>query len=114
MKPITSEISTNSSASSGAATATVYDCALLELPRIANRAGNITVLERGVNCPFDVARVFYIYDVPGGTGRAGHAHRRSHQLLIAASGSFDVLIDDGYSRRSVSLNRPYYGLHVVP
>lgn len=67
-----------------------------------------------MNCPFAVNRVFYLYDVPGGTGRAGHAHRRSHQLLIAASGSFDVLTDDGYSRRSVSLNRPYYGLHVVP
>lgn len=92
---------------------TVYDCALVELPRITSRAGSITVLQAGDNCPFDIKRAFYLYDIPGGARRGGHAHRELHQLIIAAGGSFDVLIDDGRNRRNVTLNRPYYGLHVV-
>ncbi len=114
MKTITSAILKSSDASCEAVESSVYDCALLELPRIKNRAGNITVLEPGKNCPFPVRRVYYLYDVPGGASRGGHAHRELRQLIVAASGSFDVMLDDGRNRRSVTLNRPYYGLHVVP
>lgn len=94
--------------------ATVYDCFLVELPKIANRSGNITVLQYGDNCPFDVKRLFYLYDIPGGASRGGHGHRTLHQLIVAAGGSFEVLVDDGRNRRSIMLNRPYFGLHVVP
>ncbi len=95
-------------------TATVFDCSLLTLPRIADRAGNITPVHPGVNIPFDIRRVFYSYDIPGGEARGAHAHRSCHQLIIAASGSFDVVVDDGATRRTVTLNRPYMGLHVPP
>jgi hypothetical protein len=93
---------------------TVYDCALLELPRIANRAGSITVMESLGNCPFEIRRVYYLYDVPAAATRGGHAHRALHQLVIAASGSFEVLIDDGRNRRTIALNRPFHALHIVP
>jgi len=93
---------------------TVYDCALVELPRIAGRAGSITVLEPGKNCPFDVRRVYYLYDIPAGASRGGHAHRDLQQLIVSASGSFEVLLDDGRNRRTVMLNRPFHALHVVP
>lgn len=98
----------------GARDSTVYDCALLELPRVLDRAGNLTVIEPGVNCPFEVPRTYYLYDVPGGATRGGHAHRELHQLIVAAGGSFEVLIDDGRNRRTVFLNRPYYALHLCP
>jgi len=114
MKTITSAISRSSLDSREAHDTTVYDCALVELPRIASRAGSITVMESAGNCPFDIRRVYYLYDVPGGAARGGHAHRSLHQLVVAASGSFDVLIDDGRNRRTVALNRPYYALHIVP
>lgn len=71
-------------------------------------------MESAGNCPFEIRRVYYLYDVPGGAARGGHAHRTLQQLIIAASGSFDVLIDDGRNRRTVILNRPYYALHIVP
>lgn len=93
---------------------TVYDCGILQLDRIENRAGNITVLEPGKNCPFDIPRVYYLYDVPGGSSRGGHAHYALEQFLVAASGSFDVELNDGVNRRTVTLNRPYFGLHIVP
>lgn len=93
---------------------TVYDCALVELPRIASAAGSITVLESEGNCPFAIERAYYLYDVPAGAARGGHAHRALHQLVVAAGGSFDVLIDDGRNRRTVSMNRPFYALHIVP
>ena len=93
---------------------TVYDCAIIELPKIINRAGNITPVTNNINIPFDVARVFYIYDIPGGEDRGAHAHKECHQLLIAASGSFEIELNDGKNRRTVSLNRPYYGLHIPP
>ncbi|WP_149112891.1 sugar 3,4-ketoisomerase [Limnoglobus roseus] len=93
---------------------TVYDCPLLELPRVENRAGNLTVLQPGWNCPFDVPRVYYLYDVPGGSTRGGHAHKNLRQLIVAAGGSFEVLLDDGRNRRSVFLNRPYYALALYP
>jgi len=93
---------------------TVYDCSIIEMPRIENEAGNITAIQGAENLPFDVERVFYLYDIPGGENRGAHAHKECHQFLIAASGSFEVLLDDGKNKRTVLLNRPYYGLHIQP
>lgn len=92
--------------------ASVYDCSVIELPRIKNRAGNITPVTNSENIPFDVKRVFYIYDIPGGEERGAHAHKECQQFIIAASGSFEIELDDGTNKRTVSLNRPYYGLHI--
>jgi hypothetical protein len=93
---------------------TVYNCSILELPKIHNRAGNITPIDNSNNIPFDVKRVYYLYDIPGGETRGGHAHKNLYQLLVAASGSFDVLLDDGVNKKIVSLNRPYLGIYIVP
>ncbi|WP_457617682.1 sugar 3,4-ketoisomerase [Lutibacter sp.] len=93
---------------------TVLDCEVLDLHKIHNDAGNITVVENGVNAPFNVERVYYLYDVPGGEERGGHAHYQLEQLIIAASGSFDVIFDDGKNKKKVSLNRPNMALHIVP
>lgn len=93
---------------------TVYDCSIIELPRIENRAGNITPVQGMVNVPFDIKRVFYSYDIPGGEARGAHAHKECHQFLVAATGSFEVVLDDGRNKRTVLLNRPFYGLHVPP
>lgn len=92
--------------------ATVSDCRVIELPQTRDRAGNITPVTGALEVPFEIARVFYIYDIPGGQSRGAHAHRVCHQLLVAVSGSFDVEIDDGEAQRTVTLNRPYYGLYV--
>jgi hypothetical protein len=92
----------------------VYDCSVIELVKIASRQGNITPVYNSVNIPFDVKRVFYTYDIPGGESRGAHAHKLCHQFLVAASGSFEVLLDDGVNRRTVLLNRPFYGLHIPP
>ena len=92
----------------------VYDCSIIELPRIYNRAGNITPVTCNENVPFDVKRVFYIYDIPGGKDRGAHAHKTYHQFLIAVSGSFEIEMNDGVNKRTVALNRPYYGLHIPP
>ena len=92
----------------------VHDCRLLELPRIYDRGGNITPLHGSEELPFDIKRVFYLYDIPGGESRGAHAHKACHQLIVAAGGAFDVLLDDGREKRVVTLNRPYYGLHVLP
>jgi hypothetical protein len=92
----------------------IYDCVILPLNKISSRAGNITIIEGGLNVPFEVKRLYYLYDVPGGESRGGHAHRDLRQLIVAASGSFDVLLDDGVNKKVVSLNRPNYGLLVVP
>ncbi len=92
----------------------VYDCSIIELPRIHNRAGNITPISNSVNIPFDIKRVFYIYDIPGGEDRGAHAHKECHQFLIAASGSFEIEMDDGINKRTIALNRPYYGLYIPP
>lgn len=89
---------------------TVYDCSILELPKVENSAGSITPINSQLNVPFDIARVYYLYDVPGGASRGGHAHKALVQLIVAASGSFDVILDDGTNKRTVHLNRPYYGL----
>ena len=93
---------------------TVFNCNVLTLPKIHNRAGNITALNNSVDIPFDVNRVYYLYDVPGGEDRGGHAHKELQQLVVAVSGSFDITLDDGRIKKTVSLNRPYYGLHIVP
>lgn len=93
---------------------TVFDCSLISLPQIKNRAGNITPLHNSIDVPFEVKRVFYLYDVPGGESRGAHAHKLCHQFLIAASGSFEVLLNDGRVQRLVQLNRPYLGLHIPP
>lgn len=92
----------------------VYNCQLIELPRLYNRAGNITPIENNNDIPFSIKRVFYLYDIPGGESRGAHAHKDCHQFLVAASGSFEVVLDDGRNKRTVQLNRPYLGLHIPP
>ncbi len=92
----------------------IYNCNIVQLPKIHNRAGNITALENNITVPFEVKRVYYLYDIPGGEDRGGHAHRELQQFIIAVSGAFDVLIDDGINKKVVHLDRPYIGLHVVP
>ena len=92
----------------------VYDCSVLELPKITDRSGNITPVEGIRNLPFDIKRIFYSYDIPGGEARGAHAHKTCHQFLVAASGSFEIVLDDGTNKRTVLLNRPFYGLHIPP
>ncbi len=92
----------------------VFDCSIIEFPRVMNRAGNITPITSSVEIPFDIKRIFYLFDIPGGESRGAHAHKECHQLLIAASGSFEVMLDDGETKRIVQLNRPYFGLHIPP
>jgi dTDP-4-dehydrorhamnose 3,5-epimerase-like enzyme len=85
---------------------------MIDLPKIADPRGNLTFVEAGRNIPFEIKRVFYLYDVPGGESRGGHAHRKCQQFIVAMSGSFDVLVDDGKKRRTFTLNRSYYGLYL--
>ncbi len=92
----------------------ITDCNILWLPKIQNRAGNITPVHGDINVPFPIKRVFYLYDIPGGESRGAHAHIECHQFLVAASGSFDVMVDDGNSKKVFNLNRPYFGLHIPP
>lgn len=91
----------------------VYDCQIIELDKHhSDRKGNLTVVENGKTLPFDVKRAYYLYDVPGGESRGAHAHRELEQLIVAASGSFTVTLDDGRDKRTYFLNRPYQGLYV--
>lgn len=92
----------------------VFDCAIIELPNINNRSGNITAIQNKEEIPFDIKRIFYLYDIPGGESRGAHAHKECHQFLVAASGSFEVQLDDGKVKKTVMLNQPYRGLHVPP
>ena len=92
----------------------VNDCSVIELPKIDMRAGNITMVTNNSNIPFETKRVFYIYDIPGGEDRGAHAHKQCHQFLIAVSGSFNVEMDDGINKKMITLNRPYFGLHIPP
>ena len=92
----------------------VYDCPVIPLSKIQDRAGNITVVEAYIDVPFDIKRIYYLYDIPGGENRGGHAHKELFQLIVAVSGSFDILLDDGKNKKIVKLNRPDYGLLVVP
>ncbi|MGY6560067.1 MAG: sugar 3,4-ketoisomerase [Nitritalea sp.] len=91
-------------------TSTVFDCSILSLPKNHSIKGHITAINGGIEVPFPLNRIYYLYDVPGGEGRGAHGHRALQQLIIAASGSFDLQVDDGRSKRTFQLNRPYQGL----
>tara|TARA_B110000211_G_C14077035_1_gene552624 strand:+ start:2330 stop:2743 length:414 start_codon:yes stop_codon:yes gene_type:complete len=93
---------------------TVFNCSIVDLSKVHTIAGNITVVENGDNIPFEVKRVYYLYDVPAGVERGGHAHYELEQYIVAAGGSFDVTLDDGLNKKKFILNRPNLALHVVP
>jgi len=93
---------------------TIYNCNVFELPKIHNRAGNLTALNGKIELPFNIKRIYYTYDIPSGATRGGHAHKNLYQYLIAASSSFDVLLDDGYNKKIVHLDRPNYALLIAP
>lgn len=90
------------------------DCKIIELPKISDPRGNLTFVEGGIHIPFDIKRVYYLYDVPGGAERGAHGHKRLQQLIVAMSGSFDVVLDDGFQQETYHMNRSYYGLYVSP
>jgi len=90
------------------------ECKIIELPKISDPRGNLSVIEGGQHIPFDIKRVYYLYDVPGGSDRGAHAHKELHQFVVAMSGSFDVVLDDGHQKQRFHLNRSYYGLYVAP
>src|SRR5258705_6559671 len=92
----------------------ITDCKIIELPRIADPRGNLTAIEARRDVTFQIKRVYYLYDVPGGATRAGHGHKTLQQLIIAMSGSFDVVLDDGFKKERYHLNRSYFGLYVAP
>tara|TARA_R110002050_G_scaffold270114_2_gene413056 strand:+ start:7772 stop:8185 length:414 start_codon:yes stop_codon:yes gene_type:complete len=92
----------------------VYQCELIGLPKIGDRNGHITAINNFEEVPFEIKRLFYLYDIPGGESRGAHAHKECHQFLIAASGAFEVLLNDGKIERSIQLNRPDLGLHIPP
>ena len=93
---------------------TLNDCRLIDLPKVAEPRGNLTFVEGNRHVPFEIKRVYYLYDVPGGAARGGHGHKALHQLIIAMSGSFDVVLDDGYEKKRIHLNRSYIGLYICP
>jgi dTDP-4-dehydrorhamnose 3,5-epimerase-like enzyme len=92
----------------------IHSCNVVELTKVHNPAGNITIIQNGDHQPFNIRRVYYLYDVPSGSERGGHAHRELYQLIVAAAGAFDVILDDGRNKKIVSLNNPNFGLLVVP
>lgn len=92
----------------------IEKCKIIELPKVHDSRGNLTFVENGRHIPFDIKRVYYLYDVPGGASRAAHGHKALHQLMIAMSGSFDVILDDGSSKKIFNLNRSNYGLYIPP
>lgn len=95
-------------------TSSIHDCKLIDLRKISDPRGNLTVIEGNGDIPFDIKRVYYLYDVPGGESRGAHAHKDLYQLLVAANGSFSVTLDDGKSKVTYNLKRPYHGLLIVP
>ena len=92
----------------------IEECLLIELPKITDPRGNLSFIEGGQQIPFDIKRVYYLYDVPGGSDRGSHAHKNLHQFIVAMSGSFDVVLDDGKEKKRFYLNRSYNGLYVCP
>jgi len=92
----------------------LVDCKTIELPRVQDPRGNLTFVESSRQIPFDIRRVYYLYDVPGGSERGGHAHLALHQCVIAMSGSFDIVLDDGFDKKRIHLNRSYMGLYLPP
>lgn len=104
----------NSKISLDSKSTTIYDCSIIHFPKFKDRAGNLTHLHSEKDIPFAIGRIFYLYDIPGGEDRGAHAHKECHQLLIAASGSFEIVIDDGRNKKTIALNRPYMGFHVTP
>ncbi|QFS45349.1 sugar 3,4-ketoisomerase [Nostoc sphaeroides] len=92
----------------------LQDCKIINFPQITDPRGNLTFIESERHIPFEIQRVYYLYDVPGGTERGGHAHQQLQELIIAMSGSFDVVLDDGYEKKRFHLNRSYYGLYICP
>lgn len=90
------------------------NCKMIQLPKIEDARGNLSFIEGGQHIPFDIKRVYYLYDVPGGSDRGSHAHKNLHQFIVAMSGSFDVVLDDGQDKKRFHLNRSYYGLYVCP
>jgi len=92
----------------------IKQCSIINLPKIADPRGNLTFIEGGRHVPFQIQRVYYLYDTPGGAERGGHAHKNLHQLIVAMSGSFDVILNDGREKKRFHLNRSYYGLYVCP
>ena len=92
----------------------ISKCKIINFPIIHDPRGNLTFIENSRHIPFDIKRIFYLYDVPGGSERAGHANKYIHQVIIAMSGSFDILLDDGYEKKKFHLNRSYYGLYICP
>ncbi len=93
---------------------TVDDLVLINLPKIQSRSGNITPVQNQIEIPFDIKRIYYLYDIPGGESRGAHGHKQLEQIVVAASGSFDITINDGITERTFSLNRPYIGLYIKP
>ena len=91
---------------------TIEDCKILELPAIHNRQGNLTPIHSKIDVPFDIKRIYYLYDVPGGAVRGGHAHKELQQLIVSVMGAFDVILDDGSSRKTIHLDRAYQGLYI--
>ena len=92
----------------------INECKIINLLKIENRAGNISPIHGMLDIPFNIKRIFYLYDIPGGKDRGAHAHKKCHQFLIAGSGSFDVFLDDGKEKKTIKLNRPNYGLYIPP
>jgi len=91
---------------------TINDCKILQLPAVRNRFGNLTPIHANLDVPFDIRRIYYLYDVPGGVSRGGHAHKELQQLVVSVMGAFDVILDDGQNRKTVHLDRPYSGLYI--
>lgn len=92
----------------------INDCRIIDFPKITDARGNLSFIEENKHIPFPIKRVYYLYDVPSGATRGGHAHKKLHQMVIALSGSFDIIVDDGRDRKLFFLNRPHYGLHIPP